>query len=276
MRARVLVVLLLGLLIPVLRPGTAVALDCPGGDFGMLATCWTQSSDDKKPIEAVIGETIGLGKPTADQIKKLHQRTFEVTVRDNVETGPGGTLALVLADRVRVADSSRISPLDPQAIDQLLSPKLCGKICKQVSGTHVIMGKDLEEPQGDSWLSGTKLVVLAVIVLGAAGIGYLVLTRRSPAPATAGHPPLRESPTAVPHRAVLYHGAPPPTGRPRRATVRTDLHPQGYVEIDRSLYRAAWAQPDLPAPGRGRPVDVFQGTGPDSEILLAYPPGTEM
>lgn len=274
MRARVLVVLLFGLLIPVLHPGTAAARDCPGSDFVTLATCWTKSPDDK-PIKAVIGGTTELGKPTDDQIKKLDKRTFEVTVGDNVKTGPGGTLALALADGVRVADSSMISPLDPQTIDMLLRLKRCGQICKQVSGPHDIMGKDLKEPHGDSWLSGTKLVVLAAVVLGAAGIGFFWLTRRSPVPATASHPSLRESP-AAPHRAVLYHGAAPPTGRPRRATVRTDLHPQGYVEIDRSLYRAAWAQPDLPAPGRGRPVDVFQGTGSDSEILLAYPPGTEM
>ncbi|WP_460370161.1 hypothetical protein, partial [Actinocorallia lasiicapitis] len=62
-----------------------------------------------------------------------------------------------------------------------------------------------------------------------------------------------------------------PEGDRRRATVRTNLHPQGYVELDADLYRAAWADPDTPPPGEGRPVDVVQDPGAD--VLLAYPPG---
>ena len=62
MRALVPVVLLLGLLIPVLRPGTAAAEDCPGGDFVTRATCWTKSPGDTKPITASIDGTIALDR----------------------------------------------------------------------------------------------------------------------------------------------------------------------------------------------------------------------
>jgi hypothetical protein len=73
-----------------------------------------------------------------------------------------------------------------------------------------------------------------------------------------------------PHRS--RHRAVPP-GPTRTGTVRTDLRPQGYVEIDRCLYRAAWADSDVPPPEPGGSVVIAQGTGEDSDILLAFPPG---
>ncbi|WP_369233583.1 hypothetical protein AB5J56_17005 [Streptomyces sp. R21] len=62
------------------------------------------------------------------------------------------------------------------------------------------------------------------------------------------------------------------TGPARTATVRTALHPQGYVELDRILYRAVWAEPGRPPPAPGSLVDVTDARERDSDVLYAFPP----
>ncbi|MFF0033944.1 hypothetical protein ACFYS7_38575 [Streptomyces avermitilis] len=92
---------------------------------------------------------------------------------------------------------------------------------------------------------------------------------------TAGPPPVR--PRRPPHRtrpddhAQARAAAPRavPDGPVRPATVRTSLHPQGYVELDGWLYRASWAEPHLVAPDPGATVDV---TDRRPGLLLAYAP----
>jgi hypothetical protein len=56
--------------------------------------------------------------------------------------------------------------------------------------------------------------------------------------------------------------------------VCTELHPHGYVEIDRCLYRAVWTAPDEPPPAPGLPVTVARAAteATDPEVLLAFPP----
>lgn len=64
-------------------------------------------------------------------------------------------------------------------------------------------------------------------------------------------------------------------GRPahaRTGVVRTELHPQGYVELDRVLYRAVWAEPGRPPPAPGGLVDVTEARERDSDVLYAFPP----
>ncbi len=64
-------------------------------------------------------------------------------------------------------------------------------------------------------------------------------------------------------------------GRPahaRTAVVRTELHPQGYVEVDRVLRRAVWAEPGRPPPAPGSLVDVTDARERDSDVLYAFPP----
>ncbi|MDX3728803.1 hypothetical protein [Streptomyces caniscabiei] len=58
----------------------------------------------------------------------------------------------------------------------------------------------------------------------------------------------------------------------RTAVVRTELHPQGYVEVDRVLRRAVWAEPGRPPPAPGGLVDVTDAREPDSDVLYAFPP----
>ncbi|MEE1757978.1 MULTISPECIES: hypothetical protein [unclassified Streptomyces] len=58
----------------------------------------------------------------------------------------------------------------------------------------------------------------------------------------------------------------------RTAVVRTELHPQGYVEVDRVLRRAVWAEPERPPPAPGSLVDVTDARDRDSDVLYAFPP----
>ncbi|MFJ7964844.1 hypothetical protein [Streptomyces sp. NPDC096324] len=61
-------------------------------------------------------------------------------------------------------------------------------------------------------------------------------------------------------------------GPARPAVVRTELHPQGYVEVDHVLYRAVWAEPGRPPPAPGGLVDVTEAGERDSDVLYAFPP----
>lgn len=78
--------------------------------------------------------------------------------------------------------------------------------------------------------------------------------------------------TAAPAARRRTHGRDVggPSGPSRTAVVRTELHPQGYVELDDCLYRALWAEPEEPAPGPGARVEVTEGRGRDAGVLYAY------
>ncbi|MFF3243953.1 hypothetical protein ACFYWY_09480 [Streptomyces sp. NPDC002870] len=90
-----------------------------------------------------------------------------------------------------------------------------------------------------------------------------------PVPALPRRPPSRSWPA---DQAEPGPGGPRavPDGPVRRATVRTSLHPQGYVELDGWLYRASWAEPYLDPPAPDATVDV---TDRRARILLAYARG---
>ena len=124
-------------------------------------------------------------------------------------------------------------------------------------------------------LGGGALAVMA-------GLALLVLLRREPervAPvARHAFPAPGGPPTVVDPAVPAPAAASPPVPRPaelHRATVATDLHPQGYVEIDEGLYRAIWSEPGEPPPDPGEPVEVglpdIRGADRDADVLLAFP-----
>ncbi|MFD8740045.1 hypothetical protein ACFV06_34735 [Streptomyces sp. NPDC059618] len=79
---------------------------------------------------------------------------------------------------------------------------------------------------------------------------------------------LRTAPAARSHGRRV--GGVPGPARP--AVVRTELHPQGYVEVDHVLHRAVWAEPGRPPPAPGGLVDVTEAGERDSDVLYAFPP----
>lgn len=109
------------------------------------------------------------------------------------------------------------------------------------------------------------------------GLALLVLLRRHP---DRIEPVARHAFPAPGGPPTVVDPAPasPPAVRParlHRATVATDLHPQGYVEIDDCLYRAVWSEPGEPPPDPGEPVEVGfpdnRGADRDADLLLAFP-----
>ncbi|MCF2532639.1 hypothetical protein [Yinghuangia soli] len=98
---------------------------------------------------------------------------------------------------------------------------------------------------------------------GAAAGAHGVSTAETYAGSAAGRPgvppPVAEAPAVppVPPSAprTAYRARKVPGGTRRTATIRTRLHPQGYVELDHCLVRATWAEAEEP-PGVGESVDT--------------------
>ncbi|MDX2629485.1 hypothetical protein PV382_25965 [Streptomyces scabiei] len=165
-----------------------------------------------------------------------------------------------------------------------------------------------DEPAGYSsatWTAFWMCLLLALLLLA-----FVIVIRRSRGPVAVGHRAVlpgraaggpARTPPAHAARGALGGGAAPggagadggdeattrlrvsPTPRygrqvgprpahSRTAVVRTELHPQGYVELDRVLRRAVWAEPGRPPPAPGGLVDVTDARERDSDVLYAFPP----
>ncbi|MET9407341.1 hypothetical protein ABZX90_16495 [Streptomyces sp. NPDC002935] len=107
--------------------------------------------------------------------------------------------------------------------------------------------------------------------LAAPGIGAVPAAAVAPRPRTRAPDEattrLRVTPT--PRHGRRVGNVPGPV---RAAVVRTELHPQGYVEVDHVLFRAVWAEPGRPPPAPGGLVDVTDARERDSDVLYAFPP----
>jgi hypothetical protein len=134
-------------------------------------------------------------------------------------------------------------------------------------------------PGHSAWPGRLAIAAAILALLALAGFvsrrSVLARTRRSRLAPETGIQPPAHAPLPVPQRGATV---PPPVamaaGPRRQAIVCTELHPQGYVEIDRCLYRAVWAARDEPPPAPGLPVTVARSAAEtaDPELLLAFPP----
>ncbi|MEU8791086.1 hypothetical protein [Streptomyces sp. NPDC048643] len=127
--------------------------------------------------------------------------------------------------------------------------------------------------------------------LAAPGVGAVQAAAASPPPRAADErttrirtPDERTTRTRAPDESTTRLRVAAPAHRYRRvgnvpgparsAVVRTELHPQGYVELDHVLHRAVWAEPGRPPPAPGALVDVTDARDQDSDVLYAFPPTT--
>lgn len=213
------------------------------------------------------------------------------------ETGRGGTVLLILARKEHrlISPDITVSALGPETLKPLRDAGLCDDICNAVSNNTSPSARELIENNlaadiKDSDDGGPPVLwFLVAFGVGLALLGWLLLMARrgsghSRRPAYATEPtarPERFQPTPTPmHQGRSPEPASParwesrripmPPGPKRTATVRTALHPQGYVELDRCLYRAVWADLVAPPPTLGDDVDVVEGTGKDADILFAF------
>jgi hypothetical protein len=136
---------------------------------------------------------------------------------------------------------------------------------------------------GGFFLGGIALIV--ILALGAAVGWYLALRgKKRPPPAsrrrrvnlpseshvqppergrpTGGTPAARNARSVVATPAVTAHPS------PHEGCVRTELHPQGYIELGGCLYRVTWAGPPERRPELGELVQVAQDR---AHGLVAFP-----
>lgn len=149
----------------------------------------------------------------------------------------------------------------------------------KTSSTSACPGTPPPGRQHSNWplIGSITAILLALLALLA------VAVRRSGTGRHSAHAPATHH-DAGPVAAPRSPTAPSPVPSVRRvprpanllpATVGTDLHPQGYVDIDDCLYRAVWSEPAEPPPGPGEPVDVARPDPHDEthdpHVLLAFP-----
>ncbi|MGD1219494.1 hypothetical protein AB9Q10_13860 [Streptomyces krungchingensis] len=174
---------------------------------------------------------------------------------------------------------------------------------KQTSGAGKGADKASDQASDAGWDTATQILAVLCVLLVVLLAALLFLIRRSSravgtlshralaAPGVGAVPPTtapshRRDGTATRPRdetTTRLRVTPTPRygrrvgnvpGPARSAVVRTELHPQGYVEIDRVLYRAVWAEPGRPPPAPGGLVDVTDARERDSDVLYAFPPAT--
>ncbi|MGW3665556.1 hypothetical protein [Streptomyces sp. NPDC005141] len=105
--------------------------------------------------------------------------------------------------------------------------------------------------------------------LAVPGVGAVPTTVAAPRTRAPDEATTRLRVTPTPRHGRRVGNVPGPA---RSAVVRSELHPQGYVEVDHVLYRAVWAEPGRPPPAPGGLVDVTDARERDSDVLYAFPP----
>ncbi|MEU5319452.1 hypothetical protein AB0G67_22340 [Streptomyces sp. NPDC021056] len=294
--------MLLGLFAALVSTVPAHADGACDGVFAERLRCWTREIKDhavtvtvdrKLPFD---GDQRDRNAVATTMLGSRHN--LEVQVPDGVTTGEGGTALLVLAGRRLVHPNALVTRLTSTQVTELEGVGACAKgpgdLCdlvgpgsaKPVSGAELISEQGiaglpeseyfLDSPEGsglgyEDWL----LIVVATLLVLLLIAFYFAVRRTRTAPAAGPAPAARtaDEPTralrTTPARPGRHRG---PSGPTRPAVVRTDLHPQGYVELDRVLYRAVWAEPGQVPPAPGSRVDVTDAPEPDSDVLHAYPP----
>lgn len=283
---------LLGLLAVLLSAAPARADGPCGGDFRDRLECWTQEKGDR-----TFAVTVNRELPFTETGMAVPD-DLEVRVPAGTTTGAGGTALLVLADHRFVHPKARITRLTDAEIRRLVNAGVCtrqqGTLCdlvgpgggETVAGSALIGLPDVASldrteyalddegsgPGRKDWLLIGMSALLAVLV--AALFLAVRRTHRPLAVATAAPAHRAQEPEHTTRLRVTppRRAAAPRPGPSRPAVVRTDLHPQGYVELDRVLYRAVWAEPGHRPPPPGSRVDVTDAPEPDSDVLYAFPP----
>ncbi|WP_326720950.1 hypothetical protein OHT59_17175 [Streptomyces sp. NBC_00243] len=262
--------------------------------------------DDQVPFDAK-----DPARRDAERTLRDHRENLVVEVPSGGRTGGGGTALLLLAGSGWVAGDATIDDLPDAAREDLEKLSLCGetapddleKLCAKLAAGP-IKGKDLIEaadgayrpPQsypgstnGNSSYPDPLLVIVSALLIALLTAFVLVIRRSSRAAphrtlATAGGGTVPTTNSRAADEKTTHLRVEPATrhgrrvgnvpGPARSAVVRTELHPQGYVELGRVLYRAVWAEPGRPPPAPGQLVDVTDARERDSDVLYAFPPTT--
>ncbi|MFD3929481.1 hypothetical protein [Streptomyces sp. NPDC058614] len=295
-----------------LLPAGAAAADTCDESFGVRLKCWSTLAkdgivsvtlDDEVPFDAK-----DPARGVTERTLRDNRENLVVEVPAGAKTGGGGTALLLLAGTAWVAEDATIDELPDAARDDLAKLSLCGgtapddleKLCDKVAAGP-IKGKDLIEAadgayrppksypgstDGESSFPDPLLIIVSALLVVLLAAFVLVIRRSSRAAdhalaSTGGGTIPTANSRAADEKTTHLRVEPAPRygrrvgnvpGPARSAVVRTELHPQGYVELGRVLYRAVWAEPGRPPPAPGQLVDVTDARERDSDVLYAFPP----
>ena len=247
---------------------------------------------------------------TAEQALWKNRERLVVEVPRGRSTGEGGTALLLLASTGWIAQDTTIDKLSDAALSDLKSLAVCGDtapagsrlkgVCDRLADGP-LSGEQLIAAAPDTFRaqqshsvatsegSGPGLLLLvmsALLVVLLTALVFVIRRSSRAAPhrtlAVAGGGTVPTTNSATPDERTTRLRVPPTPQHGRRvghakgpaksAVVRTELHPQGYVELDRVLHRAVWAEPGRPPPAPGQLVDVTDAREGDSDVLYAFPP----
>ncbi|MEU6255597.1 hypothetical protein [Streptomyces sp. NPDC047043] len=298
MRRSLAFTVLFGVLTALLSAVPASADGSCDGAFPARLGCWSGPLG-RDTVTITLDHALALDGSRSDRDKVIalaakQRGHLEVQVPAGVSTGEGGTVLLVLAAHRLVHPEARIDRLSRETVKELTDNALCTgtnkDLCELVGpGKQGLTGQALidkkqatghfgyvaDTPGGrdgpETWLLFATATLLVLLL---AALVYAVRRSRAPRAVLAapgiGPLPATDDPSARLRTTASRTAA--RTGPARSALVRTELHPQGYVELDRVLYRAVWAQPGRPAPAPGSHVDVTDPAETDSDVLYAFPP----
>jgi hypothetical protein len=250
--------------------------------------------------DGAVAELTGIADASTDS-------PLVVSMDDERGGGPAGALVFALAS-VRVGEPKAVAAAKQQSDVTALGPPCQGRcrqaFLRRVAGASfhvayptlsaylaVLPVQVRVVPSGVLGGTGSSrgspiwgIVLVGMLAVGAAAGWYLALRgrlrtppasrrRRANLPATpqARRPEGRRSPVrAEPVRRRAGPLVPDlaASSSVHEGQVRTELHPQGYVELDGCLYRATWIGSGGRGPGPGEPVRV---TADRARGLVAFP-----
>lgn len=301
-----------GMLVALFPTGAVADAECGGKEFESRLQCWSEAIGTGDAVLITLDDEVPYNGKEPDRrnaeaaLWKVRQN-LTVEVPTGRSTGEGGTVLLLLAGTGWIAQDTTIDKLPDAALKDPGNRPVCAAsapelkdVCEQLAD-RPLSGKDFLAKAPDTYRpqqaysvasddeSGIDLLLVGTSALLVLLLAALVLVirrssraapRRTLAAAGGGTIPTAHNHAADEKTTHLRTTPSPRYGRrvgnvpgpAKSAVVRTELHPQGYVELDRVLYRAVWAEPGRPPPAPGGLVDVTDARERDSDVLYAFPP----
>ncbi|SDK39683.1 hypothetical protein [Streptomyces indicus] len=234
------------------RPASADDLDCPGALSLRLPCLARQAARAPDADLLTVERPVQLGRSLTPSELSGHREqlgdglTVEVPARQ--ETGPGGSVLLLLAAERRVAADSRITPLDAATLAAVREAGLCtGKperslctaLAREQSGADLVRDGLADPLDTEGEESGTALWILLAACTALLALTVLILKAvRAPAQATGSTAPARAggAPAAVPPARGRRTGPRHRAGTPRDKSVNRDA---AQAEAQREAQREA-------------------------------------
>jgi hypothetical protein len=270
-------------------PVRALALPAELDAAGMLELATEMRLAGQQAVVLVQGPASARvsGPVPEDVLEELHNAAAGVQLDVLVEPGngdPGDAAAFVSAfdaDHVYVQPGASVGALaEPDLRDRVAGLTQCAAPCQptepiadrgelmRMLGDPIpldgSLGSDPLPTKGGAGIDPKLIAAPAIVLIGLA-VAFLLAARRprqAPAPRPddvnpSSAPPAPRPPRRHPRPTTPHDPSLPSSGR---ALVHSELHPDGYVELDGCLRRVRWAGSGAPpAPGESVRVESHGG-----------------